>query len=99
MVALSLLLLAGCASPPKEVAEAWRKYRAAKLGMTRNEIHALVGGSPHVSVKYYDWWLTSEPGELGYLAALHVNYDQDGRATNVSRYLNRLTQPIRGLVH
>jgi hypothetical protein len=99
MVAVSLLLFAGCASPPKEVADTWRKYRAAKQGMTSNEIHSLVGGSPHVSVKYYEWWLTREPGELGYFAALHVFYDQDGRATNVSRGLSRLTQPVRGLVY
>lgn len=95
IVALSLVLLAGCSSPPKEIADAWRNYRAVEYGMTRHEIHALIGREPNVRVKYYDWWLTQERTYPGYAAALSVMYDQDGRATNVSRGLDRLEHALR----
>ena len=77
----------------KEVADAWRGYCAVKKGMTREEVHALVG-VPTRPDNHAEEWLVGQPFELGgYSASLCVIYGPDGRVTQIDRWRYHSPRP------
>ncbi len=91
------MLAAGCASPPKPVAQAWSRYRAVKVGMTWQQVQALLGppkpAQPIVGGPYHENWTTGDLSRWDrYGAWLMVYYDGvpgNGRVERIVRTLHR----------
>jgi len=90
VIFLLLPILANCASWPKNVSDAWREYRGVRVGMTAQEVHALLGSPTYRSLSgpYTEDWIVGERAVDAYAAYLRVIYDRgpdDGRVQYLYR--------------
>lgn len=91
------ITLAGCASPSSDVARAWHGYRSVKIGMTVQEVHAVIGAPPEreliVGGPYREYWAIGDLSNTDACgASVRVFYDggpEDGRVTSVVRSFHR----------
>src|SRR5436190_20471898 len=81
-------LLVGCSSAPKDVAQAWSRYRRVKIGMSQERVRSLIGEPPTYSTGWacpYDLWrVGDDPPENHYWAGLVVVYDFDRNARAIT---------------
>ena len=89
---------AGCASPQNNVVSAWHRYRAVKVGMTIQKVHAVIGLPPQGEViaggPHREYWVTgdlSRPDVHG--ASIRVFYDGGPEAGRVQRLVRSLHRP------
>ncbi len=91
-----LLPLLSCSSAPKEVTDAWRKFKAVKVGMTREEVLELVGAPGQYSTNApgstSEFWLEGQA--VAYSAVLAISYN-DGRVRHIKRQRSHVAWPNR----
>ena len=96
-----VVLVTGCQSLDPQVVGAWQRFKTIEPGMTREQVHGVVGPKPGRECS--EFWIVGAVEE-GQRVEMTVQYDEEDRVAAVERHrygfgLSRIKLVKTDMVH